>query len=941
MKIRKQKIFYFIACLFVVFVLCPISAHAKGKGIQTVRVGWYEDSYHITGKNGEKSGYGYEYEQTVAAYTGWKYQYVKGDWAELLDKLKNGEIDMMGTISHTNERAQSMLFSELPMGEEKFYLYANLSKMNLSLSDLTVLNGKKIAMLEDSLHEAQFKKWEKKHNVKTEHVYIGGFEDSMNKLKSGEVDGVLSAESPDWVKAGMSAVLSFGGAKDYFAINKKRPDIKEKLDTAMQKMEIDRPFYADELYKKYLSSESIEVLSREEKNWLKKHGKIRIGYLNNDSGVSVLDEESGEITGVISDYVSYAKKCLQNASLEFELIGYDTGKEQLNALKENKIDMIFHTSQNLNAAEQNGYILSDTVWTFHLAAITANDFFVENQENRVAVAKDNMALKQYISYCYPEWIIVECDSLQDVESAVKSGRADCLLARSSQVVKYIENHRFQSVFLTQPGNTSFAVKRGNTVLLSILNKTLMTTQTTKFTSAVAAYDYSSNKTTLGEFIRENMFVSAVVLIGIFLIVLFIVLIFLRKANKSAEEAVELNKKLAEKQKDLEKALVQAESANEAKTTFLSNMSHDIRTPINGIIGMLLMIRKSEDNPQQIKDCLDKIDASSKLLLSLVNDVLDMAKLEADNVDVENESVNLDEVCNEITTSLSFQAEAEGLTITGEHDDYTGIYVWSNALYLKKILMNLFSNSMKYNKKNGSIHMSMRTVERTEEFITCEFKICDTGVGMSEEFIQNDLFTPFVQETQCARSSYRGTGLGMPIVKQLVEKMGGSLTIESELGEGSCFTVVIPFRLDRQAKAEEKEEATNADITGLRILVAEDNELNMEIARFILEDCGALVEPVSNGLEAVHKFEASDEENFDVILMDIMMPVMDGLTATKTIRAMERSDAKTIPIIAMTANAFKEDEEKCMAAGMNAHLAKPLEEEKVVRAIYENITEKRS
>ena len=353
-------------------------------------------------------------------------------------------------------------------------------------------------------------------------------------------------------------------------------------------------------------------------------------------------------------------------------------------------------------------------------------------------------------------------------------------------------------------------------------------------------------------------VSAVVLIGIFLVVLFIVLIFLRKAKKAANEAVELNKRLAEKQRDLEKALVQAESANEAKTT-----------------------------------------------------------------------------------SLSFQAEADGLTITGEHDDYTGVNVWSNALYLKKILTNLFSNSMKYNKPNGSISMSMRTVERTEECITCEFKIQDTGVGMSEEFIQKGLFTPFAQEVQSARSSYCGTGLGMSIVKQLVEKMGGTLSIESELGEGSCFTVVLPFKINTEANSEEHKVVLDADIKGLRILLAEDNELNMEIARFILEDCGALVEPVSNGLEAVHKFEASDEETFDVIRMDIMMPVRDGITATKTIRAMERPDAKTIPIIAMTANAFKEDEEKCMAAGMNEHLAKPLEEDKVVRAIYENIVKKRA
>ena len=333
-------------------------------------------------------------------------------------------------------------------------------------------------------------------------------------------------------------------------------------------------------------------------------------------------------------------------------------------------------------------------------------------------------------------------------------------------------------------------------------------------------------------------------------VLFIVLIFLRKAKKAANEAVELNKRLAEKQRDLEKALVQAESANEAKTT-----------------------------------------------------------------------------------SLSFQAEADGLTITGEHDDYTGVNVWSNALYLKKILMNLFSNSMKYNKPNGSISMSMRTVERTEECITCEFKIQDTGVGMSEEFIQKGLFTPFAQEVQSARSSYRGTGLGMSIVKQLVEKMGGTLSIESELGEGSCFTVVLPFKINTEANSEEHKVVLDADIKGLRILLAEDNELNMEIAEFVLQNVGADVTKAWNGQEAVELFRKSEPGGFDIILMDIMMPVMNGYEATKMIRSLDREDAKEIPIIAMTANAFTEDRIRAKEAGMDEHVAKPIDVELLIKVIH--------
>lgn len=850
--------------------------------------------------------------------------------------LQNGDIDMMGVISYTDERAQSMLFSELPMCEEKYYLYADLTQTDLSASDLSLLNGKKIAMLENSVQEIQFAEWEEKHDIKTQHVYVDGFDEEKNKIKNNEVDGVLSSETPDWPKEGATAVISFGGSLDYFAISKKCPDLKEELDAAMQKMKVDRPFYEDDLYKKYLSSESVEVVSGEEADWLDEHGKIRIGYLNDDQGISVYDPVSQKVNGVIQDYVSYAKNCLQNAQLDFELIGYDSREEQLQALQDDQIDMIFHISQNPSAAEQNGYILSDTVWTFNFAAITSKDHFDENEENVVAVQSDNIALKQYIAYCYPDWTIMECDSVEKAEQAVKNEQADCMVVRSSQVVKYIGDRKLHSIFLTQPGNASFAVKRTDTALLSILNKTLKATESTGFTSAVVAYDYSSERTTFNEFVKDNLVIVTSAFAGIFLVILLIVLAFLRKANHATVKAEELNKELEEKQKELEHALTQAESANAAKTTFLNNMSHDIRTPINGIIGMLMIIRKSGNDPERVKECLDKIDTSSKLLLSLVNDVLDMAKLETETIIVDNESINLDQVCEEVTTSLSFQAEAEGMNIIAEHDDYTGVNVWSNALYLKKILMNLFSNSMKYNKANGEIHMSMRTLEQSEDRITCEFQIRDTGVGMSEEFIQHDLFTPFVQADKSARSNYAGTGLGMPIVKQLVDKMGGTIKVESKLGEGSCFTVVIPFRLDHQTKHEERKEDVHGDISGLRILLVEDNELNMEIADFILKDCGASVDHALNGQEAVRKFEAAKEGTYDVILMDIMMPVMDGLIATKTIRALAHPDAKTIPIIAMTTNAFKEDAERCMKAGMNAHVAKPLDKDKILHAICDNI-----
>ena len=321
----------------------------------------------------------------------------------------------------------------------------------------------------------------------------------------------------------------------------------------------------------------------------------------------------------------------------------------------------------------------------------------------------------------------------------------------------------------------------------------------------------------------------------------------------------------------------------------------------------------------------------------------MAKLESGTVILNEEPVNLEQLCGDVMSTLSFQAEAAGIKIITEHDDYHDINVLCSSLHLKKILMNLFTNSVKYNKPNGSIYMSMRTIEQTEEILTCEFKIADTGIGMSEEFVKNNLFVPFVQADNSSRSSYTGTGLGMPIVKAIVEKMGGTIKVESKLGEGSCFTVVLSFKIVH-GKATIKKTTNSAmkmakDISGLRLLLVEDNELNAEIAQFMLEDSGAKVEMAKNGMEALQKFEETESGRYDAILMDIMMPVMDGLVATRKIRTLERLDAKAIPIIAMTANAFAEDEQKCLEAGMTAYLAKPLEIEKVIQMICEQIRKK--
>lgn len=937
--ILGKRISCVILCLIVLLLTMPVSASAKEMSSNVVRVGSFEETYNTVNEKGERSGYGYEYLQNIAGYTGWTYEYVTSSWADCFAQLEKGEIDILGGISYTEERAQTMLFSNMPMGEEKYYIYTDASNMDLTAADLSSFERKNIGVFKDHTPENVLNEWETRYDLHMQHINISSTEEIMDKLEKHEIDCFVSLEESRWEEFNISPITNIGGSDIYFVINKDRPDIKNALDSTMRRIRDDNPFYTDDLYKRYLSAQTSGFLSREEKKWIAQHGAIRIGYLNNDAGVSVLNPETGELAGVIRDYVDFAKNCFQGQTLEFDLKGYDTRNDQLQALHDGEIDLIFHVSQNPYSAETNGFVLSDTIWTFNMAATTARDTFSENAENTVAVTNDNFALKAYLSYNYPQWDVIEYGTVSDAVKAVRKGKADCFVSNSSKASEYLKDQKFHSVFLSKAANVSFGVQKGEPVLLSIINKTLTAAPTEKFSGAVVSYNSALRKVTVADFLKDNFLIVSIVSEISFLVILLVILGFLRrsmdaeaKAKQSADQATELNHKLEENQKKLQIALKEAQSANKAKTIFLNNMSHDIRTPINGILGMLTILEKSGGDPGQEKDCLEKIKRSAQLLLSLVNDVLDMAKLESGAVVLSNEVVNLDQLCGELMSTLSFQAETAGLKITAEHDDYCDAYVFCSALHLKKVLMNLFTNSIKYNKPNGSIHMSMRTIEQTEDTITCEFKIRDTGVGMSEEFVKSKLFVPFIQAADPSRSSYVGTGLGMPIVKGIVEKMGGSITVESTLGEGSCFTVVLPFKIAHVEEKTGKTEKTAADISGLHLLLVEDNELNAEIAKFMLTDGGAMVETAKNGLEALQKFETAEPGTYDGILMDVMMPVMDGLTATRRIRALERPDAKTIPIIAMTANAFAEDEKNCLDAGMSAYLAKPLEIEKVIQVI---------
>ena len=440
------------------------------------------------------------------------------------------------------------------------------------------------------------------------------------------------------------------------------------------------------------------------------------------------------------------------------------------------------------------------------------------------------------------------------------------------------------------------------------------------------YIYAED-TNLAKTLASNVGI-AVILYGIFVTIL---LMMKAKSNQQYEQIQKQREE--EYKKELEKSAKEAKKANVAKTEFLQRMSHDIRTPINGIRGMVEVGDYYKDNLDKQAECRKKIWEASGFLLELINEVLDMGKLESEEVILEERSFNFFELFKEIRLVIEKQAKERGIQIVVHkyrvlHENLIG-----SPLHVKRVVMNILTNAIKYNKDNGKIIMEFQEIQDDQDTVRIQFKCKDTGIGMSESF-QKKIFEPFAQEKAGARTVYGGTGLGMPITKSLVEKMGGNISFESEQDVGTTFYIEIPFQIDHKIQYEEhkEKETKKASIQGVNVLLAEDNELNMEIAEFVLESAGANVIKAFNGKEALEIFKASKPGDIDIILMDVMMPVMDGLEAARYIRWSNKENARDIPIIAMTANAFTEDRRRVLEAGMNEHLAKPLESEVLIETI---------
>ena len=864
--LMRKSVCAMLSLLLLLSAVLPVKTAAETAPAKIVRVGSFEDTFNYVNERGARKGYGYELLETLSGYTGWQFEYVTCDWSDCFEKLKNGEIDIMGDISYTEDRAEEMLFSDEPMGEEKYYLYADFSRTDISASNFKTLNGKKIGVLMGTEPEEMLTEWEEKHGIKTEHVNISDNEDVKQKLANHEIDCFVSLEEAFWAELGISTMTRVGESSIYYAINKDRPDLKEELDYAMSVLDEADPFYTADLYKRYFSLDYTPILTGEEKAWLRKHGAIRMGFLTSDGGVSTYDPATGELTGAITDYIQFATGCLGNQELEFQIVGYDSIEAELDALKSGEIDMIFHFDQNPNLAEEYRVACTSTTWITNLMAVTNKEHFNESKANRIAVPQNKLSLKKYLAFYYPQWEIVDCDTQEDAAKPIN------LLAGS-----------------------------------------------------IAMYQSSARKVTLSEFIKDNFFM--VLLIGSIAVavVLLTILKLLQKARKAEAAAKKAANDTQELNAKLQVAVEKAESANRAKSTFLFNMSHDIRTPMNAIIGYADLASRHLDDPEKLEKYMENIQVRGQNLLMLLNNVLDLARIENDKTEIEYSVSDVEKDFRNCIAMFQNQADSKGqtLTVTAQLQHP---YVYADIPHLTEVCTNLVSNAVKYTGACGTIHCDVtQKPGKKEGWCDTVITVADNGIGMSQEF-QKHIFEPFERERTSTVSKVEGSGIGMGIVKKLVGLMGGTVEVESKIGVGSTFTVTIPCRIASQEETQAKRDTTSSDkksLSGTKILLAEDNDLNAEIAVELLQEEGCTVDRAKDGVECVDMLEKAANGTYQLILMDIQMPVMNGYDAAKKIRRMDDLPKADIPIIAMTANAFSEDKQAALDAGMNDHVSKPI------------------
>ena len=896
----------------------------------TVRVGYTEHPGFIEKDDtGTYRGFGVDYLNEIAKYNSWTYEYIPGTRLELEEKLKNGEIDFMAPIMKTSTRSATQYdYPNRALGTAASLLYVLDSNENIYYDDFPAMNGMRVGGTFSSYQMLMAQEYARTHGISIKTVYYNTYSEVIAALEKGDIDAM--ALSSLYNVSGYRTVATINYAPFYIVTrNDHTTPLLEQLDSALEQIAYHHPEFAGTAFNRYYGTNNGTTplpLTREEKNYLNSHPIITIGCFFDWYPLASYNEKTQTEEGILIDILRLIGK---RSGLDFRFVPVQ-GSSSIAALKDkdNGLDLfiaIVATKDRLQDPDllfSHGYLANNRAF----AGLKSREFDLRNSYT-IAVPEDIKGSAVFLKDRYPQFTIVMYPTLLDCFRAVKSGEVDATFHNSYVISAMLQHPEFEDLtILDVSSNISGNYYMGSRSdidprLMSIINKSIDTMNP----DDVQAIIFKNTTQFDVSYSKEDILQKYALTIKLTCFLIFLIILAITKGVIDNRRHITM---LNERNAALSVAISQAEQANQAKTDFLSRMSHEIRTPMNAIIGMTELANKNLDDKPRVSNSLIKISLASKILLSLINDILDMSAIEHKKLKIATMPFILNDTLEPVVEIYRHQCLDKGLDFDFINHVDPDLVIIGDSRRLIQIFLNLLSNAVKFTSAGGNIVFTVTQTALEGKQIQLKFTVSDTGIGMNQE-LQGRLFQPFEQASAMTFQKFGGSGLGLSIAYNLVKLMAGTISVESELNKGSTFTVDIPFTLAAKEAALKQEKPVNKptmnpqSFAGKRLLLAEDNMLNQEVAVELLKLMGAEVTTAENGKVALNLFTASPAGTFDAILMDIQMPIMNGYETAQAIRNSTKEDAATIPILAMTANAFAEDVAKASANGMNGHIAKPI------------------
>jgi signal transduction histidine kinase len=921
-----RTLLFFLFGILICSTLHGVRVHAADQ--EKVRVGLY-DSPHYAYQNadGTYAGADIEYCYRIAQKAGFEVEITLYDSeADMLQALDSGKADMLFDFGKTEQREQKYLFSENEVGSSAQSLYVRLDDDRFNYGDVEQLSDKVFGAEAGSNTLSVFENWSEDHGMKPNVRLFGSEKEIDEALNDGTIDvGLLSMSGRD----GYKTILTFSQKPYYILFRKSETTLKSHVDTSMNQILINDPLYEEHLIEKYnIKSLGVSDFSKDEKQYIQDHPEIRVAVVKGDAPY-YYSTSDGKDHGIIPDYY---QKLSAFTGLKFTFHPYDTNPDAIAAVKSGEADLLAMFSDGVITAEKDQILLTDAYENVDTVLLTHASTSAD-QIRKIAVKERSVNNVRQSIAAVMDAEIVPVSNAEAGFTLLRKGSVDAVVC-GMPTASWIMNKTNASAYRTNILNSlqfdlCGAAAAGNTTLVSVLDK------------GISATNFEFDSVVQDNIIQENNWQTMIARIppiqiaGIAAVFIFIILILvmaLVSLVHRQKETILINAAKADNErKQLQLEAIARSTA--ARNQFFSDVSHDMRTPLTAILGFSDLIR-NETDLTKIQAENEKISTSGKLLLQLINDTLLLSKIGNGKLELHLKPVDSFALFDMVITPIQEAAKRKNITFTVDRSRARRRVIMADSLNMQKVLLNLLSNAVKYTPEGGHVSLSFLSVPEGAADPDSVFIVRDDGIGMEEEF-QKHMFEPFSQE---GRTGYggSGTGLGLSIVSELVRLMGGTIQCRSKKNEGTLFTVRFHFAEADEKTVQSGEAAAPVfDVSVLKgksVLLCEDNEMNREIESTLLQEKGMLVTAAENGLAGVAAFQKSPVGTYSVILMDIRMPVMDGFEATKKIRALDRADAGTIPVIAMTADAFPDDVQRCLQAGMAAHVAKPINADNLYRVI---------